>query len=118
MAMCGWWTLSGAVLLVGCGGIVERSSGGTGDGAPQAPSEQPGDDSGAPGIDPRSDTELGECVLGYLETFSKPCAWVADDRCYDARQMACNCVCPRDRDSQCTSGFDGGPDGHVWVDCR
>jgi hypothetical protein len=31
--------------------------------------------------------------------------------------MACNCACPRSHDSQCVSGFESGPNGHVLVSC-
>ena len=120
------WTRSvlaslGVVLLVGCGGMVERSSRDPEDGEPGGPSGLPSDeDSQGPpgGIEPDADTALGECVLGFPEASPKPCAWVADGRCYEARKMACNCACPRDRDSQCLSGFASGPDGRVWVVCN
>ncbi|RYZ07247.1 MAG: hypothetical protein EOO73_12835 [Myxococcales bacterium] len=107
------------VLLVSCGGVVERSSRDreVDDPAAPAPTELPSEDEPAGGIDPNADTALGECELGFPETYSKPCAWVAEDRCYDSRKMACNCACPRDRDSQCLSNFANGPDGHVWVAC-
>lgn len=112
-----------ALLLVACGGVVERGSGDSETGGAGAPAELPPQvsdpsDEPAGGLqDPNADTELGECVLGYPETFSQPCAWVGERRCYDTRQMACNCICPRDRDSQCVSGFEVGPDGHTWVAC-
>ncbi len=112
----------GILLLVACGGVVERSSRDGENEEPGAPTELPADDDGAKtppgGIDPNADTELGECALGYAETFAKPCAWVAEERCYETRQMACNCACPRDRNSQCLSGFADEPDGHVWVACN
>jgi hypothetical protein len=121
------WRLSlVAVLLVGCGGVVEGGS--RQDGSGEEPSTNPGKvpvtssdedaDAGGGLDDPNADTELGECKLGYAETYLKDCAWVAEQRCYETRQMACNCVCPRDRDSQCTSGFGSGPEGHVWVACH
>ena len=102
-----------------CGGHTEGGSDEPRE--PTAPSGQgaPNDSNAAPsGVE--GDTELGACSLGspVLEASGKPCAWLADDRCYDTREMACNCVCPRTRDSQCSSGFDDGPDGHVWVECR
>ncbi|MDF3071471.1 MAG: hypothetical protein K0R38_7072 [Polyangiaceae bacterium] len=120
------WTRSlpasfGIVLLVACGGVVERSSRDLEDSEPGAPAELPADDEPedgpSGGINPNADTELGECVRGFPEASARPCAWVADGRCYDTRQMACNCACPRDRNSQCLSGFERGPDGHVSVDC-
>jgi hypothetical protein len=101
-------------LVVGCGGNVEGGSSerGSSDGDPnQSP--------GAPGSEPDgADTELGSCKQGRKEDWRDPCPWVADGRCYDDREMACNCACPRSRNSQCTSGFDDGPDGHVWVSCN
>lgn len=112
------------MLVVACGGVVEGGS--RQDGGEQTPSTNPGkdppasddEDSGSGLNDPNADTELGDCKLGYAETYTKACAWVTDGRCYETRQMACNCACPRDRNSQCASGFEGGADGHVWVACR
>jgi hypothetical protein len=81
---------------------------------PSKPSEQPsGSDN------PNADTELGECKLGVSAygDAAYPCPWVGGERCYGTREMACNCVCPRDRDSQCSSGFEAGPDGRVEVYC-
>lgn len=117
---------SGAVLLpllAACGGVVETShdpaetsstkssSGGSGSSRKSS--------SGATD-NPDADTELGTCKLGPVESYSGdvPCAWVADNRCYETHEMACNCACPRTHDSQCSSGFDAGPNGHVWVACN
>lgn len=115
-----WFSVVAAGLLIACGGVVERSPEG-GEAGPTPPPPA-GNGNGAEddpnGIDPNADTELGECVLGYAETWIRPCAWVAEGRCYETRVMACNCSCPRDRDSQCLSGFESGPDGHVWVSCN
>jgi hypothetical protein len=109
-----------AVLAIGCGGRID---GGSKDPGENQPSKTPTPSSPAsshpPTDNPDADTELGACVRGPLEYAEpyQPCAWVADNRCYDTREMACNCACPRSHDSQCASGFDGGPDGHVWVSC-
>ena len=109
-----------AVLALACGGRVD---GGSKDPGESAPSKTPTPSSSASspaGTDnPDADTELGACVLGRLEYAQpdKPCGWVADNRCYDTREMACNCACPRSHNSQCASGFDDGADGHVWVAC-
>jgi hypothetical protein len=94
--------------------------GGSQDPAPPAPASGAKPDQGVGWDKPNADVELGECELGPVEDFGSddPCAWVAEDRCYKTREMACNCACPRSRDSQCASGFDNGPDGHVWVSCR
>jgi hypothetical protein len=107
------------LVLAACGGNVS----GSGDDDPEVGEEQ--DDPAPPstppkqGSNPDADTELGECKLGPLsyEADGGSCAWVADNRCYAARDMACNCACPRDRNSQCSSGFEAGPNGHVQVDC-
>jgi hypothetical protein len=65
-----------------------------------------------------ADTELGDCKLGEVSwDVAEGCAWIADNRCYETREMACNCACPRSRNSQCTSGFDSGPDGRIQVEC-
>jgi hypothetical protein len=114
-----WRSSLVALLLVACGGVVEGGS--RQDGEEEKPSTNPGQDpapSDDDGLDdPDADTQLGECKLGPEEGRA-PCAWVTDRRCYETRQMACNCACPRDRNSQCSSGFESGPDGHVWVSCR
>ena len=109
--------------MLACGGRVETSSKDPGEssttGDPMAATSSSA--SSDPGIDnPDADTELGVCKLGPLE-FAKPdepCAWVVDHRCYASHDMACNCACPRSRNSQCVSGFDAGPNGHVGVLCN
>jgi hypothetical protein len=107
-----------AWLLVACGGVVEGSGDADrGEAGARAQPAAGANDEPTSGVDPDADTELGECTLGYLETWQSPCPWVAESRCYPTREMACNCACPRDRDSQCASGFEGGPEGHVWVGC-
>jgi hypothetical protein len=101
-------------LVQACGGQVK---GGGSQGPEQnVPTTSPTATGGSARTDnPNADTELGACTLGPREpaTPSAPCAWVADDRCYGTREMACNCACPRSHDSQCASGFDEGPNGHV-----
>ena len=108
------------LLAAACGGVVE---GGSQDPEEEKPSGTPSDKPAASnqGTDnPDADTDLGDCKLGPVENRStnQQCAWVADMRCYQTREMACNCACPRSRNSQCSSGFDEGPDGHVWVACN
>lgn len=111
--------LAAVLLAAACGGNVDGGEGEStpdpdGASTPPGPSDAPGASD-----DPKADTELGSCKLGvsaYGED-SSPCAWVADNRCYTSRAMACNCACPRDRDSQCASGFEAGPDGRVSVRC-
>ena len=103
--------------LLGCGGVVERKS--------SRQSTDPAGSAGKSGSPPSSgydpfgdaSTALGECVLGPGEGTTGACDWVVEGRCYTEREMACNCACPHDRDSQCSSGFERGPTGHVAVDC-
>jgi hypothetical protein len=111
-----------ALLLAGCGGRTDAGGGGTEgstDDQKTSGAEQPKDDpdtgSSAPG-----DTPLGECVLGALArpAMGDPCPWLAEGRCYESREMACNCICPRSKDSQCLSGFEGGPNSRVEVLCQ
>jgi hypothetical protein len=104
------------VLTAGCGGIAEGRSP---DPAPgeetTAPAKDAGDTTGKTPVE--GDTELGACERGPAESYSQPCPWVVDRRCYTTREMACNCACPRSRDSVCLSGFEAGDDGHVEVSC-
>jgi len=107
-------------LATACGGNVEGGSREPKEGAPTSEPSAPASNQD-PGTDnPDADVDLGDCTLGPPENraTASPCPWVADDRCYQTRDMACNCACPRSRNSQCASGFDDGPDGHVWVSCN
>lgn len=118
--------LAGVVLA--CGGRTESYSPEslrrqpTVPGATKNPEQKPDDpdgvDCGALVEQCEGDTELGACTPGSM-VYDTPgaCPWVAENRCYATREMACNCACPRDRDSQCSSGFDSGPSGRVDVDC-
>ena len=104
-----------------CGGSVTGGGAEDDESMLPAPGDQPSQPNDQPSGkgDPEADTELGECKLGVSARgeAAYPCPWVAGERCYGTREMACNCVCPRDRDSQCSSGFEGGPDGRVEVYC-
>ena len=65
-------------------------------------------------------TPLGECKKGPPASntdFEQPCAWLADKLCYDTKEAACACICPRDRRSTCVSSLPGGPMDRVPVDC-
>lgn len=117
LTVLGIGTLTAAVA---CGGNV---SGGSQDPEKRdAPDTQRPDPSATPSDTDKfgdADTELGPCTLGpsVYETNGAPCMWLADNRCYAERSMACNCVCPRERNSQCMSGFEAGPEGRVEVYC-
>ena len=120
--MLGWSARVGLLslsLAAACGGSV--TGGGSEDDEATLPdTKDPPTQSEPSGRDnPNADTELGECKLGVSAYGDEayPCAWIAGERCYGTREMACNCACPRDRNSQCSSGFEGGPDGRVDVYC-
>lgn len=112
------------MLAVACGGNVEGGGQKDPEGGDVSSTPDPGtngaDDEEFGSDNPDADIDLGACKLGPAESYSSsaPCAWVADKRCYSSREMACNCACPRSRNSQCASGFEDGPDGHVWVACN
>ena len=117
----GWLGFLPVLLLVGaCGGVVEGGSEDPGEDAPARSPSGSGASSSQGSDNPDADIDLGDCKLGPVENRStdQQCAWVADMRCYQTREMACNCACPRSRNSQCASGFEAGPDGHVWVACN
>lgn len=106
-------------LALACGGVVETSSD-PGESTPAKSTPKQTGTSGTTGTNnPDADTDLGDCKLGPAENYDSdvPCAWVADHHCYDTREMACNCACPRSHNSQCVSGFESGPNGHVGVVC-
>jgi hypothetical protein len=104
-------------LFAACGGVVEGGSHDPGEGTSKSTPTASAPDQSRNNAD--ADTELGDCTLGPTENLAsdQACAWVADKRCYQTREMACNCACPRSHDSQCASGWDSGPTGHVWVAC-
>lgn len=60
---------------------------------------------------------LGTCHLGPAPLFAR-CDWLADGRCYESKKEACDCICPRDYDSICVSGFYAGLDGRTEVYCN
>jgi len=106
--------------LMACGGNVEGGGseettqrGGSGSTDPDSASESNETD----GLE-LDYSDLGECELGALATdIDQPCRWLADGRCYEKREMACNCICPRASKSVCTSGFAGGPRDRVRIVC-
>jgi hypothetical protein len=83
--------------LGGCGGKTERG----GEGVLLT---EGGSGSGGPPITP-----LGACELGFVweNDPSRPCPWIAEGRCYDTKEEACACICPRDRKSFCVSPSPG-----------
>ena len=109
----------------GCGGNVKESGEDTAaqDKATDAETTTSSTDpsSGETTAEATGDTRrLGECVEGF-EPQAEPersCNWLGDDGlCYDTREAACNCVCPRDHDSFCLSGFYDGEGSRTEVYC-
>lgn len=110
-------------LLAACGGRtfeVDSSNEPTGDGDTTTSGSGGGtqkDGVTGFGDDP---VTLGACKLGFDPNAdpTRPCPWVAKNRCYDHKLDACACICPQNgKSTTCTSGFDGGPDSHTAVDC-
>jgi len=102
--------LLAVISALACGGRVEGGETGSGETAPTKTS-----------MPAATATSSASSPGSWSREYSipdRPCAWVAENRCYDTREMACNCACPRSRNSECASGFDDGPDGHVWVACN
>jgi len=93
------WVL--CLLPWGCGGQAERSIDDSKGGA------MPTTGATGTGSTPNEGTPLGACVPGFAryENLDKPCNWLADELCYDTKDQACACICPRDKKSLCLSGF-------------
>ena len=108
---------------VACGGQTDRTGedleGGAGSGG--ASGGGSGGASGAGRNGAGGSTPLGECKKGVPAT-SDPeqlCPWVGfkDKLCYDTKEAACACACPRDRASTCISSLPGEPTDRVPVEC-
>lgn len=104
-----------AVLLAsGCGGKVRK------DGEPDTTSTEPvGGTDEEKGTDEAGDTfALPECTKGFspIEEPRRICNYVVSGRCYDTKEDACGCACPRMNGTTCMSEFPQD-DGHVEVTC-
>jgi hypothetical protein len=112
-----------ALVVTACGGtVLDPEDGET------APSSQTGSGSGSEtGSQTGSETApdfkdvpLGECIEGFSRHVdaTTPCNWLGEDGlCYETKEAACNCICPRDRDSTCSSGFFRGEGEATPVNC-
>jgi hypothetical protein len=102
-------------LSFACGGQAERTVG------EESEDEGPGTASGSSGgkASPSDDLELGPCVKGFdrFERLDQPCNWLAENLCYDSKEAACSCICPRPGPSLCLSGFYGGEGSATAVYC-
>lgn len=110
----GIWVLlcAGAIAALGCGGKAEGGSDGTDDDGSNSPAATPSasasgakSDAGAPST-PWQGTPLGPCVLGEEQGKATECRYYAEGRCYAKKLDACACICPRDKETTCSSSFD------------
>ena len=104
---------TGALLLAAggaCGGKLGDGSNSKEDSKEQARPDGAGGqgedgDDGQQGADdiPTSDRTLEACEKGFLHEDSpgRPCPYIADGRCYDSPEAACDCVCPREGQPNC-----------------
>lgn len=82
-----WMGLLLLVFFAGCGGRVET---------------EPDPNAETPSADPWAGTPLGDCEPGVAPG-QGPCPWTYEGLCYPTKAKACDCACPRDRDSLCVS---------------
>jgi hypothetical protein len=116
------WVCFGLALWVAaCGGRSERQEGSDDGGAVHGDDDVEGgdkpnddDDNDVPG----DDVALPSCELGPRDEgqSGEDCLWLAKGRCYADKLEACACVCPRDRESICSSDFDNEA-GRTPVSC-
>ena len=108
------WLLWVALLAgAACGGNVdqreEESAGAAGSSSTAAATEE--------AEDPNT-RRLGQCEPGFdpLDEPGKECLFLGDDGlCYKEVDDACDCVCPRNSNSTCFSGYLGSSDTQeVW----
>jgi hypothetical protein len=107
-----------ALLVIACGGTVEQP-----DNSPS--STEPGTgtstDTGSSTESGFKDVQLGNCESGFDpdSEIDRPCDWLGQDGlCYESKEEACNCICPRDQDSYCSSGFFRGEGEATPVSCE
>jgi hypothetical protein len=113
-----WWLWAALGCLAACGGQT-RDDGGSG-GSIFGPSAG-GSTSGCDGCALGATQPLGDCEsAGFLQTeaYGRPCNWLFEDTCYDTREDACECGCPRDQgDVICISGSYEGDGNATEVSC-
>ena len=114
MHRTGLWA---ALLCFACGGTVVAP---TEEQPTTLPSQDSSSDAGAGRDSGFKQVPLGACEEGFdpAQNPDRLCNWLGDDgRCYDSRPEACNCICPRDRDSVCSSEFYQGEGEATPVTC-
>ena len=115
-----WVCFGLALCMAACGGRSERQEGSDDGGAVHGDDDVEGgdkpndDDNDVPG----DDVALPNCELGPRDEgqSGEDCLWLAKGRCYADKLEACACVCPRDRESICSSDFDNDA-GRTPVSC-
>ncbi len=107
-----WWlglSMLG-LALAACGGrAIEQP--GTGGSAPSAPAPSAVSASQASSSDPLPSHDLEPCVPGFdrAQNPTLPCYGLTESgMCFDDTESACACICPTDRVSVCSHGFDDG----------
>ena len=115
----------GVAGLVACGG---RAIDDPGSGSSEPSSPAPADtttektektDKSNPS-EPLPSHELGTCIPGFsrAENPSRPCRLLTESGvCFDNSDVACACICPRDRDSVCVFDSDPGPPRASLIYC-
>jgi len=105
--------------IAACGGRAEEPGPDVSEVSTPAPSGASAGASAGPGSAlPMHD--LGTCLPGF-EHDKQPqraCNWVdIEGLCFDTQNAACACICPRDRDSLCWTGFPQGVGSATRVHC-
>lgn len=108
-----------AVTMVACGGVVSEPE--DRESAPSTDTASGTSTGTGSGADSEfKDVPLGDCETGFDPNSdpTTPCNWLGEDGlCYETRDAACNCICPRNRDSTCSSGFFRGEGQATPVYC-
>jgi hypothetical protein len=113
----------GVTGLVACGGRYEEPGSGT-----SAPAGSSTSSDGSQKSDSSSGTtvtlpqqDLGVCTPGFERAAdpARSCNWLTEAGvCFDTKDDACACICPRAGDSLCWSNFDNGPGSATLVHCE
>jgi hypothetical protein len=111
-----WWLSSLLICAAGCGGRTEDSDERSGGGGSSSENSSAVSDASAW----EANLPLGDCQPGFEPSaaYGRPCNWLGEGLCYDTKEDACNCICPREPGTQCISGFYDGEDSRTLVSCE
>jgi hypothetical protein len=115
----------GLVGLLACGGRAIQEPGDDSEPSQPAPtSSAKGGGGSGPGKGNSTGSlpskELGQCMPGFdrAQNPTLPCHWLTESgMCFDDSDAACACICPTNRNSVCSHGFDRGPDSRTLIFC-